>query len=124
MKRTVGYQKITPYFNVSDADRFIQFLEKVFDGNLLVRDDTPSGVVHHARVSIGDSVIMLNESNEHYPVNTSQMHIYVDDVGLVHSKALFEGAVSIMEPNLRPHGEKMAGFKDPVGNIWWVAKSV
>jgi len=24
---------------------------------------------------------------------------------------------------LRPHGDKMAGFCDPMDNIWWVAQA-
>ena len=49
------------------------------------------------------------------------MHLYVDDVEIVFSKALSAGAVSIMEPNERPHGDRMAGVKDPCENIWWIA---
>ncbi len=64
---------------------------------------------------------MFNESNEQYPVNMSQMRLYVDDVEIVFSEALSAGAVSIMAPNERPHGERMAGIKDPCGNIWWIA---
>lgn len=64
---------------------------------------------------------MLNESSEQYPVNISQMHLYVDDVDIAFSKALSAGAISTMEPNERPHGDRMAGIKDPCGNIWWIA---
>ena len=42
------------------------------------------------------------------------MHLYVDDVEIVFSKALSAGAVSIMEPNERPHGDRMTGVKDRV----------
>lgn len=31
------------------------------------------------------------------------------------------GAVSLMAPKDRPHGDRMAGVRDPCGNIWWVA---
>ncbi len=118
-----GYHTITPYFTVSDADQLLEFLVEVFGGAIIVNDQNATGRVQHARVRIGDSIIMLNESNEHYPVNVSQMHLYVNDVDAVYCKALSVGAVSIMKPNVRPHGDRMAGFKDPLGNIWWVARS-
>ena len=121
MKIPEGYHTITPYFTVSDADQLLEFLVEAFGGTIVVTNRYPNGNIQHARVRIGDSVIMLNESNEQYPVNVSQMHLYVDDVEIVFSKALSAGAISIMEPNVRPHGDHMAGVKDPCGNIWWIA---
>jgi len=122
MKIPEGYHTITPYFTVSDADQLLEFLVEAFDGTIVVANRDPNGSIQHARIRIGDSIIMLNESNEQYPVNVSQMHLYVDDVEIVFSKALSAGAISIMEPNVRPHGDHMAGVKDPCGNIWWIAK--
>ena len=121
MKLPEGYHTITPYFTVSDADQLLEFLVEVFGGAIVATNRYPTGRIQHARVRVGDSVIMINESNEQYPVNVSQMHLYVDDVEIVFSKALSAGAVSIMEPNERPHGDRMAGVKDPCENIWWIA---
>ena len=59
-----------------------------------------------------------------YPANISQMHIYVDDADSTYQNALHLGASSLMEPNLRPHGDRMAGITDPCGNIWWIASRV
>ena len=118
MKLPEGYHTITPYFTVSDADQLLEFPVEVFGGVIVVTNRYPTGRIQHARVRVGDSVIMINESNEQYPVNVSQMHLYVDDVEIVFSKALSAGAVSIMEPNERPHGDRMAGVKDPCENIW------
>lgn len=121
MKLPEGYHTITPYFTVSDADQLLEFLVEAFGGAIVAANRYPTRRIQHARVRVGDSVIMLNESNEQYPINVSQMHLYVDDVEIVFSKALSAGAVSIMEPNERPHGDRMAGVKDPCGNIWWIA---
>ena len=78
-----GYHTITPYFTVANADRLLEFLSKVFGGVNIVTIRYPAGGIQHARVRIGDSIIMLNESNEQYSVNVSQMHLYVDDVDVV-----------------------------------------
>lgn len=121
MKLPEGYHTIIPYFTVSDADLLIEFLIEAFGGEILVTNRYDSGRIQHARVRIGDSVIMLNESNDEYPANVSQMHLYVDDVESVFVKALSVGAVAIMEPNKRPHGDCMGGIKDPCGNVWWIA---
>lgn len=116
-----GYRSITPYFTVADADRLIEFLRAAFDARLIKQSRYHDGRVQHARLKIGDSIIMLNESSADYPANTSQMHLYVDDTDATYEQALRMGAVPLMEPNDRPHGDRMAGVKDPCGNVWWIA---
>ena len=112
---------ITPYFTVADAEILIRFLTDLFDATLVKEDRYESGKIQHARLRIGDALIMLNESSEDYPANISQMHIKVDDTDATFEKAMKLGASPLMPPNLRPHGERMAGIKDPCGNIWWIA---
>lgn len=118
-----GYHSITPYFTVADADRLIEFLLAAFNAAIIKEDRNDDKRIQHARLRIGDSIIMLNEATETYAGNMSQMHLYVDDTDATYEMALRSGAVSIMEPNDRPHGDRMAGVKDPTGNIWWIATS-
>lgn len=112
---------ITPYFTVQDADRLIAFLSSAFDGRILIADRSADGRVRHARVLIEDSMVMLNEASGDYLANESQLHLYVADVDATFSKALQAGASALMEPNDRPHGDRMAGFLDPCANTWWIA---
>jgi uncharacterized glyoxalase superfamily protein PhnB len=112
---------ITPYFTVDDADKLIEFLTAVLGGAVIKESRYDNGRVQHARVRIGTSVVMLNERSDTYPANVSQMHLYVADTDETYEAALRGGATSVMEPNLRPHGDRMAGIKDPCGNIWWIA---
>ncbi|MGI9390649.1 MAG: VOC family protein [Boseongicola sp.] len=116
-----GYHSITPYFTVADADLLIEFLNVAFDASLIRDIRYDDGRIQHARVRIGSSIIMLNESTETYPANISQMHLYVKDTDATYKTALSSGAISLMEPNDRPHGDRMAGIKDPCGNVWWIA---
>jgi len=116
-----GYQSITPYFTVTDADRLIKFLTVAFDAIVIKQSRYDDNRLQHARLRIGSSIIMLNESSDDYPANTSQMHLFVDDTDGIYNGALLHGATSLMEPNNRPHGDRMAGIKDPCGNVWWIA---
>lgn len=118
-----GYHTITPYFTVVDADRLIAFVTAAFGGVVVKDDRDENGQVEHARLQIGDSIIMLNQAGPEYQANVSQMHLYVEDVETVYSKALEAGAVVAMGPNVRPHGDRMAGVADPCGNLWWIASS-
>ncbi|AGI67934.1 putative glyoxalase/bleomycin resistance protein/dioxygenase [Octadecabacter antarcticus 307] len=116
-----GYNSITPYFSVVDADRLILFLTAAFGACVIRESRYEDNRIQHARLRIGNSIIMLNESSNDYPANTSQMHLFVNDTDVAYERALKLAAVSKMEPNDRPHGDRMAGIKDPCGNIWWIA---
>ena len=123
MKPPHGFLPLTPYFTVEDADALIRFCVAVFDARILKDSRYDDGTVQHARLQIEDSLVMLNQATEEFTATVSQMHLYVDDVDATFHLALSEGAESVMAPMIRPHGDLMAGFKDPTGNIWWIASS-
>ncbi len=115
---------VTPYFTVKNADRLIAFACAVFDAVVVKQDRYDDGTVQHVRLQIGKSLLMLNETKSDFPANVSQMHLRVKDTEAVYAHALREGAVSLMEPNDRPFGERMAWIKDPCGNVWWIASPI
>jgi PhnB protein len=49
------------------------------------------------------------------------LHVYVPDADAVYERALAAGAESLATPEDKPYGERMAGVKDPTGNIWYMA---
>ena len=116
-----GFNRMTPYFTVSEPEALITFMIAVFDAELLKKDVYDDGCVQHARLKVEGSLMMLNQASDDYPAQSSQMHVFVDDLMARYEKGLALGAVSIMAPNRRPHGEMMAGFIDPCGNRWWIA---
>lgn len=118
------YGTVTPYFTVDDADQLIAFTETVFGAQLIKMNRYEDGRVQHARLKIGDTVVMLNQSSDAFAATVSQMHVLVRDTDTVFAEALKAGAQSVMEPNLRPHGDRMAGVSDPCGNIWWIASKI
>lgn len=118
------YGTVTPYFTVDDPDALIAFAETVFAADLIKINRYASGVLQHARLRIGDTVIMLNQSTGDFQAQISQMHVLVQDADQVFDVAVKAGAQAIMQPNLRPHGDRMAGVKDPCGNIWWIASKL
>ncbi|MEJ6710002.1 MAG: VOC family protein [Amylibacter sp.] len=119
-----GYLAITPYFTTPDADAFIAFVKTVFGATLVKENRYETGRIQHAHLSINGAAIMLNEATKAYPSNVSQMHLYVDDVPKMLELALANNATTIMDVNTRPHGDQMAGFTDPSGNIWWIASKI
>ena len=58
-----GYHRVTPYLILSNASDAIAFYKAALDASEVMRLDDPSGKVHHAEITIGDSRIML--ADEH-----------------------------------------------------------
>ncbi len=117
-------QTITPYFTVKNADRLMDFLIAAFGANVVKQSRYDDNTVQHARLMVGNSLIMLNEGTDEYPINVSQMHVWVNNADEAYEVAMGLGATSIMKPNDRPHGDRMAGIKDPCGNVWWIASGL
>jgi hypothetical protein len=61
-----GYHSVNPYIVVRDASAFITFLIEAFDGKDQSRELSPDGVIEHADVLIGDSLVMISESRRRF----------------------------------------------------------
>jgi len=119
-----GYHTVTPYLTVQGADQLIDFLKQVFEAKETERVTRPDGTIGHADVRIGDSVIMLAEASGEWKPMPGAIHLYVDDTDATYQRALQAGAASLMAPADQFHGDRMAGVKDPFGNVWWIVTHV
>src|SRR5690606_4907853 len=95
-------------------------LRETFDAKQLRRLDG-EGKVRHAEVRIGDTVGMLAEALPEWPATPVNLHVYVPAVDAVYARALAAGAAPVQEPVRKGDVDKRGGFRDPVGNTWWVA---
>ncbi len=53
-----GYNSVSPYLVVKDAQEMMDLLTSVFDAKELRRYDLPDGSIMHAEVQLDDSVII------------------------------------------------------------------
>jgi PhnB protein len=117
-----GYHSVNPYFVVRDVERFIAFLVEVLGGaEVGDREITADGVIDHADVLVGDSLIMMSEASAKYPARPSVSFAYVDDVDITYARALAACSTSILAPTDQPWGDRVAGIVDPFDNRWWLA---
>jgi PhnB protein len=116
-----GFHAITPYLVVEGAARLLDFVQKAFDAEVVVRMDGPDGKIHHAEVKIGGSVVELADAGEHWSAMPAGVHLYVKDIDATYRRALDAGAVSKLAPADQFYGERSASVKDPLGNIWHIA---
>ena len=116
-----GYHTITPYLTVQGAAKLIDFLKQAFDAQEIERMLQPDGTIRHAEVRIGDSVVMMTDSQGERKPMPSGIYLYVTDTDAVYKRAFQAGAVSMMELADQFYGDRSAGVQDPCGNQWWIA---
>ena len=117
-----GYSSVSPYLVVKEAQKTIELLKQIFNAVELRKYHSPDGKIVHCEVKLDDSVIMLADSNEHYPPNHQLIHVYLSDVQSVFDTAIKAGCESIQPPSRRKDDPDLRGaFKDFDGNIWSVS---
>ena len=119
-----GYNSVSPYLVVSDADATIDFLRKAFDAVEIRRFAGPDGTVAHAEVRVDDSVLMLADGSPGWPAIPAHVHVYVADVDESYRRAIAAGGVSVQEPVKKEDADRRSGVKDAGGSTWWIATRV
>ena len=116
-----GFHTVTPYLMVREAVNLVEFVKQAFGATELFRTTGSAGGLH-AEVRIGDLMVMIGGggawNGEPMP---AAIYLYMDDVDAVYKQALQAGATSITKPADQPYGDRVAGVKDPFGNVWYIA---
>jgi PhnB protein len=119
-----GLNDVNVYMHPLRAEPVINFLRRAFGAQELERYASPDGVIHHAKVRVGTSILEMGEAHGPYQPTSSVFYLYVPDVDVVYRRALQAGASSISEPADQPYGDRNAGVKDPFGNTWYIAMHI
>jgi PhnB protein len=121
-----GYHSVTPYLIVKGAAAAIEFYKKAFGATEIMRMPQPDGRIGHAELQIGDSRVMLADeypergalgpdSSGRAPV---MLHLYVEDVDKVASRAVAAGAKEMRPVQDQFYGDRSGMFTDPFGHCW------
>jgi PhnB protein len=116
-----GLNSVNVYLHPVKAAPVIDFLRRAFGGEEIAKYASPDGVVHHAQVRVGDSVVEMGEAHGVYQPLPSTFYLYVNDVDALYDRALKAGARSLHAPVDQPYGDRVAGTTDPFGNTWYIA---
>jgi len=121
-----GYQGATPYLCCRHAADAIQFYVKAFGATEGFRLADAAGKIGHAEVRIGDAVIMLSDEFPELGVRSPlalggtpvTLHLYVDDVDALASRAADAGAKVLRPPENQFYGDRTVKLEDPFGHSW------
>jgi uncharacterized glyoxalase superfamily protein PhnB len=118
-----GYHTIAPYIIVPRAVEFIEFLKNAFAATERFRFEIPdgSGLLMHAEVIIGNSIIELADASEKVPAAPQTIHLYVDNADSFFARAIDAGAISIYEVGDHVSGDRQGAVRDAFGNLWYIA---
>ena len=116
-----GLNDVNPYLHPLRAEPLIMFLKRAFGGRELAKYATPDGVVHHAEIRIGDSVVEMGEAHDKYQPMPAMFYMYVPDCDAVYRQALAAGGKALQEPADQPYGDRTSAVTDAMGNTWYIA---
>jgi PhnB protein len=119
-----GLHHVNPYLHPLRAEPFISFLKRAFNAEEVAKYASPNGVVNHAVVRVGDSVIEMGEAHGKYQTMEPMFYLYVPNMEAVYRQAIAAGATSFQEPADQFYGDRTAAVKDPFGNKWYIATHI
>ena len=127
-----GFRTITPHMTVKNAAEAIEFYKKAFGAEEVLRMPGPGGIIMHAELKIGDSLLMLNdEFPDQGKVGPQSLggtpitvHLYVPDVDAVIDRAAKAGAKVTLPAADQFWGDRYGLVEDPYGHHWGVGTHV
>ena len=120
------------YLHVRGGAAAIEFYKRVFGAKVLERFDEPGGKVGHAELKLGPVTMMLADEYPNYGILSplayggtgTTIHLHVDDVDELASRAVQAGAVMVMKPADQDHGERQCRIRDPFGHEWLLGHEI
>ncbi len=128
-----GMHSVTPSLTCTPCADAIEFYKKAFGAEEIVpRMADADGVVAHAEMRIGDSVIMLGDEWPDGPTkspstlggSTMALFVYTDDVDSLWARALHAGAEVVFPLEVQFYGDKGGRLRDPFGHTWGLAQHI
>jgi PhnB protein len=120
-----GLRPVTPFLHPVGAAALIDFMKQAFGAEEISREQSPEGMIHHATVRIGNSMIEMGEAHGDLaqPMPPA-LYMYVENLEETYERALKAGATSMQPPRDQPYGDRTAWVKDSWGTIWYLAAPV
>ena len=124
-----GYHALTPSLAVENATHAIEFYKRAFGAKERMRMPGPGGMIAHAELEIGDSVLMVSDPFPQSTVKppkelggtTVGVFLYVEDVDEVVQQAIDAGATVTMPVEDQFWGDRFGTVSDPFGHTWMIA---
>ncbi|MGB2590190.1 MAG: VOC family protein [Candidatus Acidiferrum sp.] len=126
-----GYHSLSPAITCKNAASAIDFYKEAFGATEMNRMSGPGGMIMHAELRIGDSVIFVSDE---FPgmsaaptpgaIPSGYLFLYTPKVDDVVNRAVAAGAQVSMPVTDMFWGDRYGKITDPFGHSWGVATHV
>ena len=124
-----GYHSVNPYLIVDNAAGAMEFYQKAFGAQEVMRLGPPGGKIMHAEVQIGDSKLMFADevpqmgalSPKSVGGSSVFIALYVENVDEVVARATAAGAQVLRPVQDQFYGDRSGTVLDPFGHKWTIA---
>jgi PhnB protein len=129
-----SYRRVTPCLVVQGAAKALEFYAEVFGATERMRFPGPGGIIAHAEIEIGDSVVIVEDESPQMGTKAPPpggvagsptfLFVYVEDADAVVARAVELGATLQRPPQDQFYGDRDGYIVDPFGHGWTVATHV
>ena len=124
--------EVFPYLRTRDGKAAIEFYKRAFGAEEQFRLAEPGGRIGHAELKFGSATVMVSDEYPEYGIHGPQasiptgsaIHLHVDDVDSLTTRAIDAGATVVMEPTDQFYGERTARLRDPFGHEWLLGHQI
>ena len=125
-----GYHTVTASLCIRGADRALEFYQKAFGAQVLMRHPGTGGKIMHAEIKIGDSIVFISDefpdmgscrAPETLSGTTSGLFLYLPNVDAAFDRAVKAGAKVLMPLADMFWGDRFGQVQDPFGHVWSLA---
>jgi len=118
-----GFSTVNSYLMVKNPQELIDFLKDCFFAEELDRTlGDEDNFIRNCVLKIGNTCFMISQAGGEFENMRTSFYIYVNDVDLMHQRALEMGAKEVFPPADMDYKDRQSGIIDPSGNYWWISK--
>ena len=125
-----GFNTVSTYLIVKNAQEALDFYQKAFGAELRYRMRGPDGKsTMHAEMRLGNSTVMLTDENPQWGTKSpatlggtpASLHVYVDNADKLFDRAVKAGC-TVKAPLMDAFwGDRYGKLTDPFGHEWGIA---
>jgi|GEM_PF-41519 len=121
---------LTPQVAVDDVGAAMEFYVKAFGGKEMMRLPGPDGGLMHGEVMVGNSMIMIDKTNEGVKSppkvggTNVTLYMFVANADETFKAAIDAGGKELMAPEDMFWGDRYGELEDPSGHRWAIATHI
>lgn len=123
-----GHHTLTPSLTIKGAAAAIEYYKRAFGAVERGVMKGPGGLIMHAELMIGNSILFLGDESPEAPGASPQklggttvsLHIYTEDCDTMFKRAVDAGGTIRMPLADQFWGDRYGQITDPYGHIWGI----